>query len=147
MIKKLRWRKGFLKSAYRIYSSDKVVGSLKENHWKMTAVAELSGKKYFYKTTGFFNQKTNISETFDGPKVGMITYNSFRTTAQIENKHGVFNWKNENWNHSRWNLFGPPGIQIKYRGSSTKGEMESNAEDAFLMLTGLFIANYFWQRN
>ena len=47
---KYNWKKGFLKSAYQIYSNDRLVGSLKENHWRMTAEAELNGKKFYYRT-------------------------------------------------------------------------------------------------
>jgi hypothetical protein len=35
-------------------------------------------------------------------------------------------------------------LKIKYSGSSTQGRIESNSDDALLLLSGLFVTNYYW---
>ncbi|MCK3683360.1 hypothetical protein [Maribellus sp. YY47] len=55
------------------------------------------------------------------------------------------NWKYDNVWNTKWSLFDHEGIEIKYAGSSTNGRIESNSDDALLLITGLFVTNYYWQ--
>jgi hypothetical protein len=36
-------------------------------------------------------------------------------------------------------------VLVKYTGSITKGTIESVEQDEMLLLSGLFITNYYWQ--
>ena len=139
------WKKPFLSSTYTIYSGDKLVGKLRENSWTNSAEGELYGEKFSFKTNGIFNQITSILSQANNEVIGSITYNTFRTSAQILNQHQVLNWKNLNWGHSKWQLTENSASMINYSGSSFKGEIDSDTEDPLLILSGLFIANYFWQ--
>lgn len=142
---KLNWKKGFLKSTYMIFSAGKLVGSMKENMWKNSAVGELNGQSVSFITHGFIKQETQIIDSANRAIIGKITYNSLRTSAEISYKGNSYHWKNENWTHSKWSLYSFDGKQIAYKGSNNKGVLDSNIEDELLILTGLFIANYFWQ--
>ena len=48
------------------------------------------------------------------------------------------------WN-TRWSIFNSEWIDIKYSGSLTSGQIDSNIDDALLLLSGLFVTNYYWQ--
>jgi len=118
---------------------------MKENTWKNSAVGELNGQPVSFITHGFFNQETQIIDSINQAIIGRITYNSLRTSAEISYKGNNYHWKNENWTHSRWSLYQHDGKKIAYHGSNTKGELETEIDDNLLVLTGLFVANYFWQ--
>jgi hypothetical protein len=141
----LNWKKGFLKRTYVITSEGRTVGTLEENRLNKSAKAELFGNKYSYKTDGIFNQVTEIFRLSDHKVLGRITYSTLRTSAQFEYQDKSYYWKTENWNHSRWRLYTKDESLIEYRGSASRGELTASNADDVLMLTGLFIANYFWQ--
>jgi len=141
----LKWKKGILKNTYQIYSEDIQVGKLREKSWTQSADGELNGKKYTFKTKGFFKQVTQIIDSESGSIIGKITYNSWMTKARIDYSDKVANWKYNNAWNTKWILFDSEGIQINYRGSSTKGKMELENHTDMLALAGLYITNYYWQ--
>lgn len=138
------WKKGFLKNNTEIFSNGNLVGSYLEKYFSQSATGELLGKKYIFQTHGLFRQKTSIRDGHNNKPIGEITYNTLKTTANITLDGKVYQWKNENWNHSRWKLYNNR-LQISYRGSSFKGEVVTDIEDPLLILTGFFIANFYWQ--
>ncbi|HAN76911.1 MAG TPA: hypothetical protein DCQ31_03615 [Bacteroidales bacterium] len=50
-----------------------------------------------------------------------------------------------NFENTAWSLFNSEGMLINYSGSSAKGQIDSNIDDGLLLLSGLFVTNYFWQ--
>ncbi len=54
-------------------------------------------------------------------------------------------WKYDNIWNSKWSVFDSGGINVKCAGSSTKGLIDSNTNDALVLLSSLFITNYYWQ--
>ena len=140
----LNWKKGIFKSSYKIYSGENFVGSLKENSWTNSAEGELNGKKYSFKTKGILKQETQIIDS-DNNIIGKITYNTWMTKAQIEIQNRIINWEYDNLWMSKWSLLSSEGIEIKYSGSSRKGVIESNTGDELILLSGLFVTNYYWQ--
>ncbi len=142
---KLNWTKGILKETYEIYSNGVLVGTLKENVWKQIAYGELNGEKAIFKTTGFFHQETQIIDPDSNLNIGKITYNSWMTKATIEYSGKVANWKYDNAWNTRWSISDSEGVQIHYQGSSSKGTIELQIQDELLVLSGLFVTNYYWQ--
>jgi hypothetical protein len=67
------------------------------------------------------------------------------TKATIELSDRKIFWKYDNVWNTKWSLFDSEGIQIQYQGSSFNGKIEFNSQDDLLVLTGLFITNYYWQ--
>ncbi len=141
----LNWEKGIFNSTYKIYSEENLVGNLKGKTWKQSADGELNGGKYSFKTKGFFKQETQIFDTDKNTVIGKITYNSWMTKAKIKYSDKVINWKYTNAWNTKWSLFDSEGVQIKYHGSSSKGKIEFEEQDDLLVLTGLYITNYYWQ--
>ena len=141
----LRWKKGLFSSTYCIYSNDQLIGKLKDKTFSQSADGELNGKKYTFKTKGFFKQRTEIRNDKDNKVIGEITYNNWMTKATLLILNKKTNWKYDNLWNTKWSIFDSEGLKIKYTGSSTRGQIDSNTDDDLLLLSGLFVTNYYWQ--
>jgi hypothetical protein len=141
----LTWKKGIFKNTFEIYSSDSLIGTLKENSWKQTATGELNGTKISFRTKGFFTPETEISDSERNNPIGKITYNTWKTKATIEYNNKSAEWKYDNFLNTKWSLSNSEGVMLQYNGSFSKGEIEVFKQDEILLLAGLFITNYFWQ--
>jgi len=144
----LNWKKGFFKSTYQIFADDVIIGYLRENTWSQTAEGEINGKRYSFKTSGFFNPKTTILDGNGFDIIGTITYSSWMTKATITQKDRLINWKYDNTWNTRWSMTSSDGMMINYKGNSSKGTIEylsSDEGNELLVLTWLFVTNYFWQ--
>lgn len=67
------------------------------------------------------------------------------TKASILVDNKTMNWKYDNFWNTKWSIYNSEGIKIQYSGSSTSGQIDSNIDDALLVLCGLFVTNYYWQ--
>lgn len=142
---KLKWKKNFFSNLYGIYSNGQQIGQLKDKPFSQTANGEFNGKEYIFKTRGFLKQHTEIIDSSENKVIGQITYNNWMTKAIISIDNKTINWKYDNLWNSKWSIFNSEGINIKYSGSSSSGQIDSNIDDALLLLTGLFVTNYYWQ--
>jgi len=142
---KLKWKKPTFKETYEIYSNGALVGTLKENIWKQIANGTLNGKKVIFKTKGFIKPRTLIIDPDTQATLGKITYNLLLTKARIESARSVANWKYDNIWGTKWSISNSEGVHIRFRGSSSKGTIEHLMQDDLLILTGLFVTNYYWQ--
>ncbi len=140
-----RWTKKTFGSTYQIFSNDTLIGNLVSKSFSQTVNGEINSKKYTFKTTGFFSQSTEIIDNSTNSVIGNITYNSWMTKASITIHYKAANWQYNNIWNTKWNINDNFGMDINYAGSSTKGHIESNTDDDLLLLTGLFVTNYYWQ--
>ena len=145
MKKNLTWKKQFFSSTCLLYSDGQIVGMLKDKPFSQSAIGKLNGKEYAFKTKGLFKQNTEIIDSKENKVIGTIAYSNWMTKATISLTDKLINWKYDNLWNTKWRIFDNEGIEIKYTGSSTSGRIESNADDAVLLLSGLFVPNYFWQ--
>ena len=142
---KLTWKKNFFSNLYIIYSNGQQIGQLKDKAFSQTANGELNGKEYTFRTKGFVRQHTEIIDNSTNKVIGEITYNNLMTKANISIDNKTINWKYNNLWNTKWSIFNQEGINIQYAGSSTSGQIDSNTDDALLLLIGLFVTNYYWQ--
>jgi hypothetical protein len=141
----LYWKKGFFNSTYKIYSKENLVGKLTENSWNHSAVGELNGKKYSFKTKGYLRPETQIIDGEKNILIGKITHDSLMSKAIIECSGKITSWVfNSSWN-PKWCAFDENGIQVRFEGSASQGTMEFESHDDLLVLTGLYISDYYWQ--
>jgi hypothetical protein len=138
------WKKIFFSDTYKIYSHSKHAGELKNKAFTNTSYGEFNGLQFMFKTTGFFKQKTRIYDKYKNV-IGEINYNNLMTKAALSLNNKRFNWKYDNLLNTKWRIFNAEGIEIKYSGSSLNGIIESNTDDALLLLSGIFVTNYYWQ--
>ena len=141
----LRWEKGVFSDTYRIYSNDQQIGIMKNKSFSQSAIGEINGKSYTFKTKGFFKQHTEIFDNIDNSVMGEITYNNWITKAFLSIRNKRRTWKYDNIWNTKWSICNSERVEIKYAGSSTGGQIDSNTEDDLLLLTGLYVTNYYWQ--
>ncbi|NQU87836.1 MAG: hypothetical protein HQ541_18975 [Mariniphaga sp.] len=67
------------------------------------------------------------------------------TKAYIDYMGKLINWRYENMWNTKWSIYDSEGNHIKYQGSSTNGRINTNLDNDLLLLTGLYITNYYWQ--
>lgn len=145
-MKTLRWKNSFFSNTWNLTSDETPVGSLRANAWKKTALGELNGKKFNFATKGFFGQETQIFDADSAAHLATISYNSWHTKASIITPGGkIFTWRYDNTWHTKWSISDASEVKINYAGSITKGTIESAEQDELLLLSGLFITNYYWQ--
>jgi hypothetical protein len=141
----LIWKKGLFNKTYRIYSNNSPIGKLVERTWSSSADGEINNKKYQFKTQRFFKQKTQIIDTENNSVIGTIVYNIFMTRATIEYLGQKAYWKYSNIWNTQFSITDLGGNKISYRGTSFNGKLEFNQPNDLLVLTGLFVTNYYWQ--
>lgn|SRR5690554_730584 len=142
---KLSWKKKVFSNLYRIYSNGKQIGQLKDKTFSQTAYGQLNSKEYTFKTKGFFKPNTEIIDNSERKVIGEITYNYWMTKAEISVNNKTYNWRYDNLWNTEWSVSGLEDTNIQYAGSSTSGQINSNIDDQLLLLSGLFVINYYWQ--
>jgi len=139
------WKKGIFSDTYRFFSHNQQTGELKNKIFFQSAVGEINGKRYTFRTKGFFKQHTEIIDHSDHSVVGEIAYNSWMTKAQVTLNGRKYTWKYQNVWNTRWSISGNGKGHITYKGTSTGGQIEAATDDDLLLLTGLYVTNYYWQ--
>ena len=145
MPKQLNWNKKTFSNLFKIYSKGQQVGKLNSKSFSSNASAEFNNEKYTFITSGFFDPTTKIYDLAEKKFIGKIIYNSWRTKATINLNDKISYWKYENIWNTKWRISDEEGIQISYQGSSSGGNIQTNTDDSLLLLSGLFIINYYWQ--
>ncbi|MBN2426421.1 MAG: hypothetical protein JXR46_13370 [Calditrichaceae bacterium] len=142
---KLTWKKNYFSNLYSIYSNGQQIGKLKDKAFSHIANGELNGKEYAFKTKGFFKQHTEIIDCSDNKVIGSIKYNTWMTKAEISINDKKINWKYDNIWNTRWSIFDSDGMTMAFNGTTTKGRIDSSIDDGALILSGLFVPNYYSQ--
>ena len=142
---KMKWKKNIFSNLYNITLNGEQIGKLRDKSFSQSANGEINGKEYTFKTKGIFKQRTEIIDNLENKVIGEINYNNWMTKATISIGNKMIKWKYDNLWNTKWSLFNEGGINIKYSGSSTKGQIDSNTDDPLLILSGLFVTNYYWQ--
>jgi len=145
MTTNLKWERSFLSSITRISSNGRIIGNLDLRAFSNTDIGILNGEKYLFKAKGFLTRYTEIVSAKDHTVIGKIAYSSWRSKATLTTLNKRVYWKYDNVWHNRWSISNPAGIEIKYAGSSSNGKIESNTDDALLLLCGLMVPNYYRQ--
>lgn len=141
----LNWKKGPFSTTYQIFSGEEPFGQLKDHAFKQTAHGVIRNRQYRFKTTGLFKQETRIIDRDTGQEIGTISYNSMMSKATIRFTDRTIYWKYDNGWQTKWSLFDDNGIRIKFAGGFSKGTIEYQDPDDLLVLTGLFVTNYYRQ--
>ncbi len=139
------WSKGLFTSLYKIYSNGKQLGNLIDKPFSRTIKGMLDGKEYLFRNTGFFRQYTEIVDCSDNRVIGGIEYNSWRSKATVSVNGRTYNWKYDNLWSTQWSLSGSDGISARFNSSITKGQIDADTDDGLLVLSGLFVKNYYLQ--
>ncbi len=142
----LKWERKYLSNLNSIFQNDKLIGNINKDIFSQKSSGELNGKKYFFQKKGFLNQQVLIIDQSDNRIVGEIALDSFMTKASIVINKSMFSWKSDNLLTTRWNVTDYRDIQISFVSTLNKGDIYSNTNKELLILSGLFIANYYKQQ-
>ncbi len=147
MEKFISWKRGIFSKTYTFYSNNLVIGFLKIGSWSNKAKVSIKEKEYEFITKGFFKQETSIIDTKTNLIVGTIIYRSWKSKATIKLADGAeCNWQYTNFWHTKWSL-NKDLYFINYKGSSFKGEIVSYIFEDLLIISGVFISNYYSQKS
>ncbi len=137
----LNWKQKPLSHTSEIYHGNKVVGSIKENSMNQHANGLINGKKFIFRTSGFIKSNTLIVDGETDKIVGNITYNSWMTKARIKTPEGIAHWKYDNSFNTKWSLKDDNDLNITY--SRSNGIIKTDHQNDLLLLTGLYISQYY----
>jgi hypothetical protein len=140
------WKSRFFRSRFEIYQYENLVGELKNKSFERRASGELNGRKLMFETKGFFNQEHRIIDQKDDSVVVQIIFNTWKTKTTIRYDNKDYQWHYDNFWNTKWSISNENGALIRYKSSFSSGEITSYTGDEVLILTGLFIKNYFKQR-
>lgn len=141
----LKWKKKLFSSSTQVYSNWQLVGQLKKEIFSNSCACNLNDDQYYFKIKVFFNQKTDIIDLKENKVIGEITYSTWRTNAKVVLFDQQTNWKYDNIWNTKWSMANSSETQIRFVGSQTSGEIESNTDNILLIMCGLFIPNYYRQ--
>ncbi len=141
----LNWKRGVFSTTCHIFSGEESIGYLKSSSFKQISEGGIREKKYQFRTKGLFKQETTIIDAEKGVEIGKISYNSMMSKATIRFADRSVSWKYDNGWQTKWSFYNDKGILMKFAGGSSKGSIEYDDQDDLLVLTGLFVTNYYQQ--
>ncbi|MCF8307705.1 MAG: hypothetical protein K9I68_01715 [Bacteroidales bacterium] len=139
------WKKGILSDTYRVYSEGKQIGELRNKAFSQSSVGEMNGKSYTFKIKGIFKPHTEIIDNVTNTVIGEIAYSNWKTKASLSIHGRKYNWNNDNVWNTKWSINDADKIVMKYKGYSGGGEVETDIHDDLLLLTGVYVINYYRQ--
>lgn len=139
----LTWRKGLFDSNYQIYNQSQIQASLFFSSWKNDAQGIGLHQTYLFTSGGLSNPTTRIIDQ-NGHEIGLITYHFWQLKATISlNNQEHSSWAFSNAWLSKWTINNYQGKEVHYQASSGSGTIFSDNDDELLLLSGLFIKEYF----
>lgn len=138
------WTKGIFECTYKINLNNQQIGMLRDKTFSQTSEGEINGKRYTFRTCGFFQQHTKIVNE-NNELVGEIEYNNWMNKATINLGARKIIWEYNNIWHTKWRMSDSTGLQINASSSTTAGTIETNSTDDLSVLAGLFVTNYYIQ--
>lgn len=145
MMNTFSWKKKLFSNTYGIYSEGKLIGKLTKKSFSQSADGVINEEKFSFRTKGFFKKTTTIISKKDKEVIGRITYNNWMTKASIQIDDERSRWKYDNFWNTKWSISDSDGMQLKYTGSTSSGSISSNTDNALLLLSGLYVTNYYSQ--
>ncbi|WP_175636456.1 hypothetical protein [Pedobacter ghigonis] len=139
----LYWRKGLFDSNYQVFDQQQLKFSMNFSSWQNSAIATTQSGIYLLKSEGFSKPETRILNN-QNETLATITYDWLGFKARVVFASGeTLDWRYQNSWLSRWSLNNLKDKQILFSASAGNGNIHSNVNDDMLVLTGLFIREYY----
>jgi len=139
----LYWRKGLFDSNYQVFDQQQLKFSMNFSSWQNSAIATTQSGIYLLKSEGFSKPETRILNN-QNETLATITYDWLGFKARVVFASGeILDWRYQNSWLSRWSLNNLKDKQILFSASAGNGNIHSNVNDDMLVLTGLFIREYY----
>jgi len=140
------WKTKLFSRKFDIFRYDQPAGELTKEGFSRKTYGELSGWKVIFDTKGLFKQETSILNQPDSLVLGTITYNLWKSKAEISYNNKVYTWQFDNFWHTKWSLGNENGSLVRFHSNNIRGNIESYIDDPVLILAGFFIRNFYRQR-
>jgi len=140
------WKTKFFSNTMHIYQYEGQVGEIVNKAFSRAATGELNGRKLLFEIKGFFRHETRILDASDESVVADVIISAWKSKAKITYNSREYLWQHENFWNSKWSISNENGAVVKYHSRGMGGDVTSYINDEVLILTGLFIKNYFRQR-
>ncbi len=75
--------------------------------------------------------------------MGKIEYNTWKRSATITYLDQSFHWKYDTPWQTRWSITDKHGVSTNFQGRQVKGSIEGPDLSEFIVLTGLFVTNFY----
>ncbi len=143
MEKQLTWTKGYFDSNYQLFDLGNISGSILFENWNNNAKGIALTKSCSFKTEGFTNPTTHILNE-NNEVIGVIKYESWQTKATITMTSGaIYGWSFTNSWLSNWMITDFKQQKITYKSNSGNGNIQASATDEIMLLTGIFIREFY----
>lgn len=142
-MKIINWKKGFFSSKYRLFENNIEIGEFKQSSFGSTSHGKIKGANIQFKKKGAFNSETDITDVNTNQSIGSIKFNGWRSKAEITIHNKKYQWKYENFWHSKWSISENEKQVMFYYSSSSTGRIESFIENDLLLLCGFYVYNYY----
>lgn len=143
MERRLNWTKGIFESSYQLFEGGEIKHTLFFDTWRNEARAISQQSTYFFKSNGFMNSSIQL---FDDKNnlIAMINYQPWQSKAIVSLTSGeVYHWAfTNNW-HSKWAITDLKAKHVNYDSDLSSGTISANTDDEIMLLTGLYIREYF----
>jgi len=97
-------------------------------------------------TKGFFKQTVQIISTQDETEIGQIAFNFWKRKAFIKLNGREYVFSFNNFFMTYWGISDENEELIKYHSKAFKGTIDSYSDNSVLVLTGLYVRNFFRRR-
>ncbi|QBQ42298.1 hypothetical protein E2P86_14545 [Sphingobacterium psychroaquaticum] len=137
------WKNNIWGTRINLYQDKTLLGKMKNFTFKPTSEVILGDEKYHFETKGLFEQYTRIVDK-EGRIVGDIDYGAWSNKATVQLFDKKYFWKADDWMRLRWRLVDDKGVALDIQSSyAGKGEIRSEGGSELLLMTGIFLQNYF----
>ncbi len=143
-MKQIKWSKKLFRCTIELISNGIKVGQLKDNEFTNSAVGYLNEKQYAFKMN-WWGHHTKIIDLSKGERVGHIKFGWWLPNATIDYDGLTAQWKFSNILEKKWQVSGKEGTKLKSTGWQGSGAVEILYPNELLVLSGIYISNYYWK--
>lgn len=137
------WNKSTFDSKYQVFAQGLLKYALNFGTWNNTAIATTQTGIYLFKSNGVFNPESmlldNKNEVRAAIKFNLLSLNA--TVKFIGGDEFMFLYQ-KNW-ITEWSLNNGKEKQVFYSAKTGAGLVNSNIDDELVILTGLYIREYY----
>ncbi|MGY3054074.1 hypothetical protein ACVWYG_002277 [Pedobacter sp. UYEF25] len=137
------WNKDAFDSKYQVVSQGMLKYALNFESWHNSAIATTQTGIYLFKTQGFSKAESLLVDNRN-QVLAVISFNLISLNATVKFTNGdeyKFLYR-RNW-ISEWSLNNGTDKQVFYKARTGSGLIKSNSDDELLIMTGLYIREYF----
>jgi len=138
------WEKGFFSSRYRLLNAAKEQhGQFHQPTFEPYSLGSWDDTDLKFKKKGFFSSESDIIDLKKEKVIGTIRFNGWGNKAKISLDQKKYSWKYDNFWGTKWSISENEDVLFRYESSFSNGEIESVSDDKVLLLSGIYVHNYY----